>query len=100
MAPPRRPSRRARARSRRDGHHAARTPSVASNAINLPAPKPINQAARAHAIRDGALSFDELLAMAGDLQRAMEAAAPATQLPPDVDYERVDGLLVELLGSI
>jgi uncharacterized protein len=52
------------------------------------------------AIRDGALSFDELLAMAGDLQRAMEAGAAATQLPPDVDYERVDGLLVELLGAV
>jgi predicted nucleotidyltransferase len=51
------------------------------------------------AIRDGALSFDELLAMAGDLQRGMEAAAAATQLPPDVDYERVDALLVELLRA-
>ena len=51
------------------------------------------------AIRDGALSFDELLAMAADLQRLMEAAAPNAQLPPDVDYERVDGLLIELLGA-
>jgi uncharacterized protein len=50
-------------------------------------------------IRDGALSFEELLAMATDLQRSMEAAATATQLPPDVDYERVDGLLIELLGA-
>jgi uncharacterized protein len=49
------------------------------------------------AIGDGALSFDELLAMAGNLQRNMETAAAATQLPPDVDYERVDDLLVELL---
>jgi hypothetical protein len=53
------------------------------------------------AIRDGALSFDELLAMAGGLQRSMEAAAAATtQLPADVDYERVDDLLVELLGAV
>jgi uncharacterized protein len=51
------------------------------------------------AIRDGALSFDALLAMAGNLQRSMEAEATATQLPPDVDYERVDCLLVELLGA-
>ena len=51
------------------------------------------------AIRDGALSLEELLAMAADLQRSMEAAATATQLPPDVDYERVDGLLIELLGA-
>jgi uncharacterized protein len=50
------------------------------------------------AIRDGALSFEELCAMAGDLQRSMAAAAAATQLPADVDYEQVDGLLVELLG--
>jgi predicted nucleotidyltransferase len=59
-----------------------------------------DDAERLSAIRDGALSFDELLAMAGDLQRAMEAAAAATQLPLDVDYERVDGLLVELLGTV
>ena len=51
------------------------------------------------AIRDGALSFEELLAMAGGLQRSMEAAAATTQLPPDVDYDRVDGLLVELLDA-
>jgi predicted nucleotidyltransferase len=50
-------------------------------------------------IRDGALSFEELLALAGGLQRSMETAAAATQLPPDVDYERVDGLLLELLGA-
>lgn len=52
------------------------------------------------AIRDGALSFDELLAMAGDLQRDMETAAAAAQLPLDVDYDRVDGLLLELLGAV
>jgi uncharacterized protein len=51
------------------------------------------------AIRDGALSFEDLLAMAADLQRSMEAAATATQLPPDVDYERIDGLLIELLAA-
>jgi uncharacterized protein len=51
------------------------------------------------AIRDGALSFEELLATAGNLQRSMEAAAATTQLPLDVDYERVDAMLVELLGA-
>jgi hypothetical protein len=51
------------------------------------------------AIRDGALSFEQLLAMAVDLQRGMETAAVTSQLPHDVDYERVDGLLVELLGA-
>jgi hypothetical protein len=38
--------------------------------------------------------------MADDLQRGMETAAAATQLPSDVDYERVDGLLLELLGDV
>ncbi|HXK16858.1 MAG TPA: hypothetical protein VNG33_03555, partial [Polyangiaceae bacterium] len=52
------------------------------------------------AIRDGGLSFDELLAMAGSLQRSMEAAVATTQLPADVDYERVDDLFVELLGAV
>lgn len=51
------------------------------------------------AIRDGGLPFNDLLAMAGDLQRGMTTAAAATQLPLDVDYERVDALLVELLGA-
>lgn len=51
------------------------------------------------AIRDGALPFEELLAMAASLQRSMEAAAPNAELPLDVDYERVDGLLIELLGA-
>jgi uncharacterized protein len=52
------------------------------------------------AIRDGALSFDELRDMASNLQRDMETAAAATQLPPDVECERVDGLLIELLGAV
>jgi hypothetical protein len=51
------------------------------------------------AIRDGALSFEELLATTGDLQRSMEAASATTQLPLDVDYERVDAMLVGLLRA-
>jgi predicted nucleotidyltransferase len=51
------------------------------------------------AIRDGALSFEELLATAGDLQRSMEAAVATTQLPLDVDYERVDAMLLGLLDA-
>jgi hypothetical protein len=50
------------------------------------------------AIRDGALSFEALLAMAADLQQSMQNATAATQLPNDVDRERVDALLVEVLG--
>jgi hypothetical protein len=29
----------------------------------------------------------------------MEVAAATTPLPPDVDYDRVDGLLLEMLGA-
>jgi hypothetical protein len=50
------------------------------------------------AIRDGALSFDDLLAMAGDLQQSMEKAAAAAELPHDVDFERVDDLFASALG--
>jgi len=50
------------------------------------------------AIRDGALSFDEVLAMAGELQRAMQQAASVSSLPLDVDYDRVDALLADVLG--
>src|SRR5450432_4490392 len=45
------------------------------------------------AIRDGALSFDDLLVVAGDLQQSMQKASTATELPHDVDYDRVDALL-------
>lgn len=58
-----------------------------------------DDAAELSAIRDGALPFEELLAMAASLQRSMEAAAPNAELPFDVDYERVDALLIELLGA-
>ena len=51
------------------------------------------------AIRDGALSFDDLLALAGRLQQSMQKAAPATELPHDVDHDRVDALLADMLAS-
>lgn len=50
------------------------------------------------AIRDGALSFDDLLMTAGDLQQSMQNASAATELPHDVDYDRVDTLLTNVLG--
>ncbi|HKO52745.1 MAG TPA: hypothetical protein VJV79_33790 [Polyangiaceae bacterium] len=50
------------------------------------------------AIRDGALSFDDLLVMAGNLQQSMQNATAATELPRDVDYDRVDTLLTTVLG--
>ena len=40
------------------------------------------------AIREGALSFDELLSTASALQQSMQREAKASQLPTDVDYER------------
>jgi hypothetical protein len=49
------------------------------------------------AIRDGAMSFDELAAAAGGLQEAMEKAAAATRLPADVDRDGVDDLLLAML---
>ena len=50
------------------------------------------------AIRDGALSFDELLSMASGLQQSMERAAAASTLPSDVDYDRVDALLADVIA--
>lgn len=49
------------------------------------------------AIRDGALSFDELLSVASTLQQAMEQEATVSRLPSDVDYDWVDALLADTL---
>jgi predicted nucleotidyltransferase len=57
-----------------------------------------DDAAQLSAIRDGALSFDELLVMAADLQQSMQNATAATELPHDVDYDRVDALLATMLA--
>lgn len=54
-------------------------------------------AAQLIAIRDGALSFDELLATAARLEQDMQRAAAQTTLPDDVDHEQVDRLAVELM---
>lgn len=51
------------------------------------------------AIRDGAMSFDELLAQADSLRSRMEAAARITSLPDDVETERVDALVRGLMTS-
>lgn len=48
-------------------------------------------------IRDGSLTFDELLTAAAGLQRAVEGAAGASPLPWDVDRDAVDALAVELM---
>ena len=49
------------------------------------------------AIRDGAMSFDELLVAATNLQKLMEKAATTTSLPADVDRDAVDDLLLALV---
>lgn len=49
------------------------------------------------AIREGSLSFDELLAAADDLRQDMDHAAASTKLPADVDFDQVDRLAVDLM---
>lgn len=54
-------------------------------------------AAELLAIRDGALSYDELLAEATALQASMASEAQTTQLPRDIDRDFVDELLLRLV---
>jgi len=49
------------------------------------------------AIRDGAMSFDELLAASTELEDAMDKASGTTTLPADVDRDEVNALLLALL---
>lgn len=56
-----------------------------------------HDAAELIAIRDGALSFDELLAAAARLEQDMQRAAARTTLPEDVDHEQADRLAVDLM---
>jgi hypothetical protein len=49
------------------------------------------------AIRNGALTFDELIEQAEGLQRQMVVAAATSELPPDIDPARVDALAFELM---
>jgi hypothetical protein len=50
-----------------------------------------------NAIRDGALTFDELIALASELQGRMEKAAARTALPAEVDLGFVDRLALEVI---
>lgn len=50
------------------------------------------------AIRDGALSFDEVTAAAERLRHEIEQAAAGTQLPKDVQHDWVDEMGLELMG--
>ncbi len=51
------------------------------------------------AIRDGALSFEDLLAAAAALREQMAHAAEQSHLPADVDRERVEELAFELMTA-
>jgi hypothetical protein len=52
-----------------------------------------------NAIRDGALSFEDLLASAAALKEQMVHAAEESNLPDDVDHDRVDDLAFELMTA-
>jgi hypothetical protein len=53
------------------------------------------------AIRDGALSFDELLEAAAGLTETMQQRATTqTTLPDDVDHDLVDQLAVDLMLEV
>jgi predicted nucleotidyltransferase len=56
-------------------------------------------AAELNAIRDGAMSFDELLAAAARLEETMEHAAATTKLQDDVDREQIDRLVLQLMSE-
>jgi hypothetical protein len=49
------------------------------------------------AIREGAMSFEALLALSRSLQNEMESAASTSMLPDSVDPRYVDALVLELL---
>jgi predicted nucleotidyltransferase len=56
-------------------------------------------AAELNAIRDGAMSFDELLAAAARLEETMEHAAATTKLQDDVDRDQIDRLVLQLISE-
>lgn len=51
------------------------------------------------AIRDGALPFEALIAMARALEASMREAAAGTTLPDDVDHGAIDALLLAVLEA-
>jgi predicted nucleotidyltransferase len=56
-------------------------------------------AAELVAVREGALGYEQLVARAEELERSMRDAVAASSLPPQVDYEAVDRLLLELVAQ-
>lgn len=49
------------------------------------------------AVRDGAFTYDELLAEVATLETAIGEAALASSLPEDVDYAAIDALMLALI---
>lgn len=56
-------------------------------------------AADLNAVRDGAMTFEELQNLANDLQGKMLEAATTTSLPPDVDHVFVDRIVFEMISG-
>jgi len=56
-------------------------------------------AAKLIALINGALTFDQVVGRAAQLQAQMREATSRCALPDDVDYTFVDSLVVSLIGS-
>jgi uncharacterized protein len=56
-----------------------------------------NDADELNGIRDGTMTFEQLVSVATGLQDEMERAAACTKLPTDVDYDAVDRLAADLM---
>lgn len=54
-------------------------------------------AAELNEIRDGSLPYEQLLALAQDLETQMRQAVRTTSLPPDIDRSFVDAMLLEVI---
>lgn len=51
-------------------------------------------------IRDGALSYDELLVLSAELEAQMTEAASASRLPVSVDTDTLDALLFDVVSEV
>lgn len=58
-----------------------------------------DDAAELHAVRDGALSYDELIARAHGLEERMQRAAHTSALPDSIDFGFVEALAREAIGQ-
>lgn len=51
-------------------------------------------------IRDGALSYDEILALSAELEAQMSEAATVSRLPVSVDLDTLDALLFDVVSEV